>query len=281
MNEVMGKLPPNLFWEAQTNPPAKNEMGKDQFMTLLLAQLQNQDPMKPLDNKDFSAQLAQFGSLEQLSNIEKGIQQLRTGSGQGHKLQAIGMIGKQIEANGAGLNLEQGKGLSFKNSLSPTTKPIRAVISDSNGRIAREIDLTSQSSSETIEWDGKDASGKELPGGTYAFRLIGLRQDGSPEEASSKVTGKVVGVDMNADIPVLTVDTPQGRATVSLNSLTNVQSPKPNTSNSSVTTAESSIEKPTSVNAKDGKTSPMEGERWGALDRGLTSPSYAIGRYER
>ena len=54
----------------QTTKPAGGELGKDQFMTLLVTQLKNQDPLKPLQNSEFIAQLATFSSLEKLTSIE-------------------------------------------------------------------------------------------------------------------------------------------------------------------------------------------------------------------
>ena len=97
MNEISSAIPAHLMEPDTANvAKSRNVMGKDDFLKLLMAQLRNQDPLKPMDHQEFATQLAQFGQLEQLTNIGSGIQGLRTGMGEGSKLQALGMIGKRL-----------------------------------------------------------------------------------------------------------------------------------------------------------------------------------------
>lgn len=70
----------------------KNELGKDDFLQLLITQLTHQDPMDPLKNEDFIAQMAQFSSLEQMTNISKGIENLQ----QSQMVGAVSLIGKEV-----------------------------------------------------------------------------------------------------------------------------------------------------------------------------------------
>ncbi|NLI92202.1 MAG: flagellar biosynthesis protein FlgD [Peptococcaceae bacterium] len=76
-----------------------NELGKDDFLKLLVAQLKNQDPMSPMDNSQFVAQLAQFSSLEQMNNMVKAVDELKTSMtalyGQSLLTQGAAMIGKE------------------------------------------------------------------------------------------------------------------------------------------------------------------------------------------
>ncbi|MGU9537301.1 flagellar hook assembly protein FlgD, partial [Proteus mirabilis] len=73
----------------------------------LMTQLQHQDPLNPMDHKEFSAQLAQFSSLEQLTNIGNGIQGLKGEMGSDAKLQALGFIGKKVQAAGGELEFKE------------------------------------------------------------------------------------------------------------------------------------------------------------------------------
>lgn len=76
-----------------------SELGKDQFFEMLIAQLKYQDPLNPMDGTDFSSQLAQFTSLEQLSNISASLEAQSSSNSQLVNMQAVGMIGKEVEAS--------------------------------------------------------------------------------------------------------------------------------------------------------------------------------------
>ena len=71
------------------------EMGKDQFLQMLVTEMQNQDPLKPLDNTELVAQLAQFSALEQMQNVSKQVEGLRQENG---LMSAIGLTNQQISA---------------------------------------------------------------------------------------------------------------------------------------------------------------------------------------
>lgn len=76
---------------------AKNALGKEAFLQLLVMQLQNQDPLKPMDDKEFITQLAQFSSLEEMKNISKSIDGLVASQSTSSKTDAVGFIGKEIK----------------------------------------------------------------------------------------------------------------------------------------------------------------------------------------
>src|SRR5690606_1261481 len=83
---------------------SKNDvLGKDAFLKLLVTQLQNQDPLNPLDDKEFIAQLAQFSSLEQMTNVSEGIAALTEKTAQQDMLSAVSYIGKEVTAEGSSM----------------------------------------------------------------------------------------------------------------------------------------------------------------------------------
>ena len=81
-----------------TSRVPKKQMGKDDFLLLLTKQLQNQDPMKPMDNMEFVAQMAQFTSLEQMTNMNKSIERFVASANQSYKIQAMSMLGWTVTA---------------------------------------------------------------------------------------------------------------------------------------------------------------------------------------
>jgi flagellar basal-body rod modification protein FlgD len=82
---------------SQTQPSQVNSLGLDDFLKILLTQLTYQDPLKPLDNQEFIAQLAQFTSLQQTSEVNRNIQQLLTIQA---STQAVGLIGRTVQVQG-------------------------------------------------------------------------------------------------------------------------------------------------------------------------------------
>jgi flagellar basal-body rod modification protein FlgD len=221
MSEISNVLPPSLTELPPVSNKPKEAMGKDDFMKLLMVQLQNQDPLKPMDHEQFSAQLAQFSSLEQLANIGKGIEGLHTGLGDGAKLQAVSMIGKRISAVGNEVTLMKGENVSIRNNLPEGSKPTSVAIFSPGGQVVREMQLDPKTGNEIV-WDGKDDSGAPLPSGKYTFRLHGVNSAGQSQEGSAEMSGLVTGVEMNGRNAVLLVQTASGKSKVEMNKVGSV-----------------------------------------------------------
>ena len=217
MKELSSVLPPGLNENTRPEgPKAKNALGKDDFMKLLMTQLTNQDPLKPMDSHEFAAQLAQFSAMEQLQNINKGIEGLRSGQGDDSKLQAIGMIGRKISASGRELDLKAGQNVTLTHTLENGVKPTKAMISDMLGNLVREIDLTKLDKNAEIIWDGKDNNGVQSNPGKYTFRVQGVGPGGQTQESGTELSGRVLGVEMSGKMPMLVVQTPTGTTQVEI-----------------------------------------------------------------
>lgn len=221
MNEVSSLVPQHLLRE-ESKAPAKNAMGKDDFMKLLMAQLQHQDPMKPMDHQAFGTQLAQFSQLEQLSNIGAGIQNLRTDRTDDSKLQALGMIGKTVHASGNEVTLNSGQSVEIRPQLSEGVQPIKISIYDAGMKLVNEIHLNEKNMGDSISWDGKSAEGNPLPSGKYSFRVHGIGRDGKGQEIATELSGRVTGVDVVGTTPMLMVQTPKGSVRLELSKVTQV-----------------------------------------------------------
>ncbi len=222
MDALSAAIPSHLMADpAKDLPKSKNAMGKEDFMKLLMTQLQNQDPLKPMEHQEFAAQLAQFGSLEQLTNIQKGIEGLHTGLGEGSKLSALSMIGKKVQAIGNNIDLVEGQEISMKYSSKEGVQPFKAAIYTEGGKVVREIDLAKAEGTE-IKWDGKDQEGKTLPSGKYTFRVQGVDKSGQAQELGTELSGRVTGVEMEGKNPVLIVETGSGKTRLELRRVSQV-----------------------------------------------------------
>ncbi len=186
---------------------ATNQLGKDQFLRLLLAQLANQDPTKPVDNQAFIAQLAQFSSLEQLQAVGKKLDMMTVAQASSNQLQVTGLVGKEVVFRTDVLHLE-GKPLTLQGNLSGRADSVVAVVTDSNGKVVRTMALGARDAGPfDFTWDGRDDSGSTLPPGDYHVAITAGRVDGSPVEAELRSRGTVDSVIFDSTTPVLMVGT--------------------------------------------------------------------------
>ncbi|MFH1139692.1 MAG: flagellar hook capping FlgD N-terminal domain-containing protein [Pseudomonadota bacterium] len=171
------------------------ELGKDAFMKLLITQMQNQDPLNPMEGVEFTAQLAQFSSLEQLSNLNTSFSGINAVLQAQNNYQAINMVGKEIRALGDTLSIQDGESTGGVFVLEETAADTTVHIYDEDGLLVRTLDMGSVLSGEQeIEWDGKDNQGDQVEDGLYSFEVTALDQEGQPVTSTSVITGTVSGV---------------------------------------------------------------------------------------
>ncbi len=223
MNEVTNLVPSHLLPDAKDDArPAKNVLGKDDFMKLLMTQLRHQDPMKPMDHHEFGAQLAQFSQLEQLTNIGSGIQSLRTDRTEDSKLQLIGMIGKRVSSAGNEVELIGGQSVTLRPTIKGDLQPSKAVIYDAGGQLVKEILLAGKNVSDGIQWDGKNQDGVEVPAGKYSFRVHGIDSKGQAQEIGTELAGRVTGMELKGKDPILLVQTASGITRMEISKITGI-----------------------------------------------------------
>ncbi|GAB6036398.1 flagellar hook assembly protein FlgD [Fundidesulfovibrio butyratiphilus] len=177
-----------------TTTSGDSSLGKDDFLKLLVTQLQAQDPLSPMDDKEFVAELSQFSSLEQLTNISTGISSLTTLGSQQLALGAVGFIGKDVKAAGDSLTKSGGKVGAMTYTLSDAASKVSVNIMDANGNIVSTLDLGAKAAGDqTFQWNGKSSNGTVMPDGIYKVGISAQKSDGSSMLVSSSVTGTVTG----------------------------------------------------------------------------------------
>ncbi|MCD4722029.1 MAG: flagellar hook capping protein [Desulfobacula sp.] len=192
----------------QSNEKEKTQkedaLGQDAFLTMLVAQLQNQDPLNPMDGTDFSAQLAQFSQLEQLINLNGSMDSLAKSFSQNSEGDVVGYIGKQVTGNIDVMNVDKGTvSGGFYNLGQPAD--IMVTITDTNGKTVKTLYEGQQNSgSHIISWDGTDNGGKAVTDGSYQYTVLANSGFGFVEVPST-VTGEVDGVAYNNGKPYLVV----------------------------------------------------------------------------
>jgi len=198
-------------------------LGKDQFLTLLITQLKNQDPLSPMDNSKFTAQMAQFSSLEQLFNVNDNLSGLKGLTSSLNNTQAMSLIGKDVEARGNTVNVENGKATDLSFELPKTGFSVEINISDSKGNIVNTISRDRlEKGLSTIEWDGKDRNGVAVSPGDYSFTVQATGADGAGVEAGTFMKGRVTAISVKNGVTSLNV----GNRAVLLSDITKILEPK-------------------------------------------------------
>jgi flagellar basal-body rod modification protein FlgD len=184
---------------------AKGTLGKDDFLKLLTTQLQNQDPLNPLDATAFTAQLAQFSSLESLQDIDSQMKEMVAGQNSMQAAIATGMIGKKVKAGNGDISLKGSAEISY--NLSQDAAKVKISILDTAGTLVREAELTKQpSGAGSFVWDGKDSNGKVLPDGMYKCTVQAFDASGNPIAATQSSGGTVTGVSIENNTVYLVLD---------------------------------------------------------------------------
>jgi len=172
-----------------------NALGKDDFLNLLVTQLQYQDPLNPMDSTEFTAQLAQFSSLEQLSNVNENLETMLLYQASINNAQSLAFIGKNIVAAGNEVELKEGSSdeLSFKLAEDATSVSIN--ISDSTGSIVKTLKIGAMEAGEqSIKWDGTDDQKNELDDGTYTFEVFATDGNGDAVNVETYTTSRITGI---------------------------------------------------------------------------------------
>lgn len=155
----------------------KTTLGKDDFMKLMITQLKYQDPMNPLDSSQYSAQLAQFSSLEQLTNLNDNIQ--KSIDANYYLTQSINntmtatLIGKDVKLSGDKLNYTGQANCSLGYKLPAEASSVKINIYNSDGSLVKTIESLPESTGEhKLSYDFTDNNGNKLAQGNYTFEIV-------------------------------------------------------------------------------------------------------------
>jgi flagellar basal-body rod modification protein FlgD len=180
-------------------------LGKDEFLKLLTAQLANQDPLQPVDNQAFIAQLAQFSSVEQLQGLSSRLDTLLLATASANQMSTASLVGKDVAFKADGADVAGGVASPVQVNL-PVRATVTAVIQDASGRTVRTLPLGARDAGTfDLGWDGRDQNGAALPAGHYTVKLSAKGADGTDVQAAARSRGRVTGVSFDGDATQLLV----------------------------------------------------------------------------
>jgi len=181
-------------------------LGKDEFLKLLVTQMRYQDPLSPMDNAQFTAQLAQFSSLEQLFQVNTNLAALGQSQGPAEMASVNGFIGREILARGDGAVLGEDGGAAIQFSLDGPADAVSVLIHGTDGSTIGALSLGALAGgAQEVAWDGTDATGTRLGPGTYRFAVVAQDAVGASVEARTEVRGVVAGALYDGDASYLVV----------------------------------------------------------------------------
>jgi flagellar basal-body rod modification protein FlgD len=185
-----------------------NKLTKDDFLKLLSAQLQNQDPLNPMKQDKFSSELAQYSQLEQLTNINNNMKGMNKNMPVENKFFAASFLGKEILTNGSSLQLREGAdsaNVTFQ--LPEKAKNVMVRIFDNKNQMVQQVELEGLArGSQVFSWDGKDNQGLAAAPGEYRVQVQAWNDKVEQMKVQTKAAGTVTGVNFDNGEVMLLVD---------------------------------------------------------------------------
>lgn len=169
---------------------------EDRFLTLLMAQVRSQDPLNPMDNAEFTSQLAQLNTVNGIEKLNTTLSSLLAGYNEAQGMQAAGIIGKNVMVAGNKLPLANAQSVGGI-ELASAADTVTLTIKDASGKVVQTESLGEHAAgSFYFAWDGKDADGKQLADGNYTFS-VEAQANGKKVDAKAMQIGTVNAVVRN------------------------------------------------------------------------------------
>lgn len=166
---------------AAAAPPVSAGSGSEseqRFLKLLVTQLNNQDPLNPLDNAQLTSQLAQMSTVSGIEKLNSAFQAMLAQSGSSQVLQSASMIGRTVLVPGNELALKKGSDAPFAIDMSQPASSVKVTVTSAAGDVVRSFDLGSLPQGvKTLSWDGLTDAGAPVAEGSYKINVVATNGD--------------------------------------------------------------------------------------------------------
>ncbi|WP_295006489.1 flagellar hook assembly protein FlgD [uncultured Dechloromonas sp.] len=197
----------NINGTKKTSSTSTTAEMEDRFLTLLMTQIKNQDPLNPMDNAAVTTQLAQLNTVNGIEKLNATLSQLLSGYNEAQGMQAAGIIGKNVMVAGNSLPLAAGKTAFGGASLAAAADKVTLTIKDASGKLVQSKELGAQEAGIMyFSWDGKDEAGNAMSEGKYTF-AIEATAAGKKVDATAMKIGTVSAVTRSKDGFILDMGT--------------------------------------------------------------------------
>ena len=181
-------------FEPKNQASGSNELGKNEFMKLMIAQMENQNPLEPQDNGQFISQLAEFSSLEEMQGISSSVNNLSGQFQSSQALQASAMVGRTVLVPASESPLDSSGAISGVVDLQKSTSSLNISVFNGSGELVNQFDLGQQPAGTVpFIWDGTNAEGEQMPFDDYTIKAQASRT-GETEQATTLLSAHVNSV---------------------------------------------------------------------------------------
>jgi len=192
---IAGITPTPATNSESTSLTSGASLGKNDFLKLLVAQLEHQDPLAPQEGQEFAAQLAQFSSLEQLTNINDNLEASQAFDLALSNSSMVNLIGKTVDAPGNSFELGEGETETLSFSLEEEATDVTVNIFNSAGASVASLNIGAASEGiKEFVWNGKDATGAQVPAGSYTFGITAEDSVGNFIDTKTFAAGLVTDI---------------------------------------------------------------------------------------
>lgn len=175
-----------------------SSLGKEDFLTLLVAQLENQDPLDPQDNTEFVAQMAQFSALEQQITTNENLEELISSNESIQQMSAFNLLGQTVVAEQDTFTFS-GDSVDLGFALDGSAESVTLAILDADGSVVTTIDTDDVESGTTfVSWDGTDSDGNTVSSGEYSALVTAIYSSTSSEYLTPLQRAVVNGIDTSS-----------------------------------------------------------------------------------
>lgn len=166
----------------------------DSFLQLLTTQLQNQDPLSPMDATQFTTQLVQFSTVEQAIKTNDRLETMAESYAASAQASALGYLGNTVDRDGGVALLGARGGTAFDYTLGEAAASVALTVRDADGEVVRTQSGGRAAGTNRFLWDGTDGSGTRLPAGVYTLEVAALDRGGNALGVTTVSSGTVDGV---------------------------------------------------------------------------------------
>jgi flagellar basal-body rod modification protein FlgD len=186
---------------------ANDSIGKEEFLRLLVVQMQKQDPLNPQDPSEFTAQLTQFSNLEQLITLNSSFDDLILQQQMSTNVASTSFIGKTAEFEGQLLKIKDGEPATVRFYIDQPSETTTINIYDSSERLVKFVELGGYAAgTHDFTWDGMVGVDQSAANGDYSFEVLGTDSEGKACTGQSRFTERITGVRFEGGLTLLEIE---------------------------------------------------------------------------